>query len=185
MNSFWLAFSKFWFKITGWRLASGIPAHIRQGVMIAAPHTSNWDFIYSRAAFFLMRRDVRLTIKKEWTEIPILGKLVLSLGGLPIDRSKNNSTVETMIELFKQNPELIILVTPEGTRKYQPRWRKGFYHAAVGAGVPILLGYLDYEKKEAGVGPAVYPTGNYEADLETIQSFYRTKKGRYPEQGVR
>jgi 1-acyl-sn-glycerol-3-phosphate acyltransferase len=185
MNSFWLAFSKFWFKITGWRLASSIPPDIKQAMMIAAPHTSNWDFMYARAAFFLMRRNVRFTVKKEWTDIPLLGKLMLSLGALPIDRSKNNSMVEAMTELFEQYPDLIILITPEGTRKYQPRWRRGYYHVAQAAGVPILLGFLDYGRKEAGVGPAVYPTGNYEQDEEQIKAFYRTKKGRFPELGIR
>ncbi|OON69384.1 1-acyl-sn-glycerol-3-phosphate acyltransferase [Hymenobacter sp. CRA2] len=185
MNAFWLAFSKFWFKLVGWRLASSIPPDIRQAMMIAAPHTSNWDFMHARAAFFLMRRNVRFTVKKEWTDIPLLGKLMLSLGALPIDRSKNNSMVEAMKELFQEHPDLIILITPEGTRKYQPRWRRGYYFAAQAANVPILLGYLDYSKKEAGVGPAVYPTGNYEQDEEKIKAFYRTKKGRFPEQGIR
>ncbi|WP_400190730.1 1-acyl-sn-glycerol-3-phosphate acyltransferase [Hymenobacter sp. B81] len=185
MNGFWLAFSKFWFKLVGWRLASSIPPDIRQAMMIAAPHTSNWDFMHARAAFFLMRRNVRFTVKKEWTEIPLLGKLMMSLGALPIDRSKNNSMVEAMRDLFQQHPDLIILITPEGTRKYQPRWRRGYYFAAQAAQVPILLGYLDYANKEAGVGPAVYPTGDYEADEERIKAFYRTKKGKFPEKGIR
>lgn len=185
MNSFWLAFSKFWFKITGWRLHSSIPPEVRQAMMIAAPHTSNWDFMYARAAFFLMRRNVRFTVKKEWTDIPLLGKLMLSLGALPIDRSKNNSMVEAMTELFQQYPDLIILITPEGTRKYQPRWRRGYYHVALAAHVPILLGFLDYSRKEAGVGPVIHPTGNYEQDEEKIKAFYRTKKGRFPEKGIR
>jgi len=184
-SSFWYLFSKFWFWITGWRLGPQVPPAIKKSMMIAAPHTSNWDFVYARAAFFLMDVDVKLTIKKEWTTIPVLGALVRSLGGLAVDRSKNNSLVDGMVQLFRERDELVILITPEGTRGYQPKWRKGFYHAAVGAGVPILLGYLDYQKKEAGVGPAFWPTGDYEKDLEEIKSFYRTKPGRFPEKGVR
>ncbi|WP_317128826.1 1-acyl-sn-glycerol-3-phosphate acyltransferase [Hymenobacter elongatus] len=154
-------------------------------MMIAAPHTSNWDFMFSRAAFYLMDVDVRFTVKKSWVDIPVLGKLMLSLGALPVDRQKNNSLVDGMVNLFNERKELVILITPEGTRSYQPRWKKGFYFAAMGANVPILLGYLDYKNKEAGVGPAFWPTGNYEKDLEEIKAFYRTKQGRFPEKGVR
>ncbi|MBO3270825.1 MULTISPECIES: 1-acyl-sn-glycerol-3-phosphate acyltransferase [Hymenobacter] len=184
-STFWYLFSKFWFWITGWHLGPQVPPGIKKSMMIAAPHTSNWDFMFARAAFFLMDVDVKLTIKKEWTTIPVLGALVRSLGGLAVDRSRNNSLVDGMVQLFNERDELVILITPEGTRKYQPKWRKGFYHAAVGAGVPILLGYLDYKNKEAGVGPAFWPTGDYEKDLEEIKAFYRTKQGRFPAQGIR
>jgi 1-acyl-sn-glycerol-3-phosphate acyltransferase len=184
-STFWYLFSKFWFWITGWHLGSSVPAGIKKSMMIAAPHTSNWDFMFARAAFFLMDVDVKLTIKKEWTTIPILGALVRSLGGLAVDRSKNNSLVDGMIQLFHEHDEMVILITPEGTRSYQPKWRKGFYHAAMGAGVPILFGYLDYKNKEAGVSGPFWPTGDYEKDLEEIKAFYRTKQGRFPEKGVR
>jgi 1-acyl-sn-glycerol-3-phosphate acyltransferase len=107
------------------------------------------------------------------------------MGALPVDRSKNNSLVQTMMDILEGSESMVILVTPEGTRKYQPRWRKGFYYTAVGANVPIVLGYLDYSKKEAGVGPVFYPTGNVEADIEEIKNFYRTKTAKYPAQGVR
>ena len=79
----------------------------------------------------------------------------------------------------------MILITPEGTRTYQPRWRKGYYFAALCANVPIRLGYLDYKHQEAGIGPPVYPTGDYEADEAKIKAFYRTKTGRFPEKGIR
>ncbi|TGE16375.1 glycerol acyltransferase [Hymenobacter elongatus] len=184
-SPFWYQFSRFWFWITGWRLGPVVPPGIPKSMMIAAPHTSNWDFMFSRAAFYLMDVDVRFTVKKSWVDIPVLGKLMLSLGALPVDRQKNNSLVDGMVNLFNERKELVILITPEGTRSYQPRWKKGFYFAAMGANVPILLGYLDYKNKEAGVGPAFWPTGNYEKDLEEIKAFYRTKQGRFPEKGVR
>jgi 1-acyl-sn-glycerol-3-phosphate acyltransferase len=114
-----------------------------------------------------------------------LGWLLNKMGALPVDRSKNNSLVSTMIDILNNSDRMVILITPEGTRKYQPRWRKGFYHTAIGANVPIVLGYLDYPKKEAGVGPIFQPTGDVEGDIEKIQAFYRTKKGKYPENGVR
>ncbi len=184
-STFWYYVAKLIFKVAGWRQTGGVPPDIRKSMMIAAPHTSNWDLIMARAAFYIMDLDVRFTVKREWAEHPLLGWLVRGIGALAVDRTKNNSLVDGMVQLFNEHEELVILITPEGTRKYQPKWRKGFYYAALGAGVPIFLGFLDYEKREAGVGPAVWPTGDYEADLEIIKAYYRTKKGRFPEQGVR
>ncbi|GAA3950516.1 1-acyl-sn-glycerol-3-phosphate acyltransferase [Hymenobacter algoricola] len=183
--AFWYYFSRFWFWLTGWKLASVVPPGITKGIMIAAPHTSNWDLLYARGAFFLMNVPVRFTVKKEWVDNKFVGWLVRSLGALPVDRSRNNSLVDGMVQLFNNNDEMVIMITPEGTRSYQPKWRKGFYFAAMGAKVPILLGFLDYKNKEAGVGPVFWPTGNYEADTEEIKAFYRTKTGKFPEKGVR
>ena len=184
-STFWYLVSKAIFAVAGWKLNGVKPPHIKKAMMIAAPHTSNWDMIMARAAFFLMDVDVRFTLKAEWVRNPWLGWLLTSLGAIAVDRSKNNSLVDGMVQLFNEHEEMIILITPEGTRTYQPRWRKGYYFAALGAKVPILLGFLNYAQKEAGVGPAVYPTGNYEADEEVIKAFYRQIPGRFPEQGVR
>ncbi|MER2998328.1 1-acyl-sn-glycerol-3-phosphate acyltransferase [Pontibacter populi] len=173
------------FKVSGWKLNGTLTPENRRCVMIAAPHTSNWDFVYARAAFYLMDAPIRYTIKKEFMRFPF-GGLLRSMGALPVDRSKNTKMVDAMIRIFKETPgDMCVMVTPEGTRKYQPRWRRGFYYVAEGAGVPIVLGYLDYAKKEAGIGPTIYPTGDIEADMEKIMAFYRTKTGKYPDQGVR
>ncbi|MAY83623.1 MAG: glycerol acyltransferase [Flavobacteriales bacterium] len=153
-------------------------------VMIAAPHTSNWDFMYARAAFYLMGIPLRFTIKKELFFFP-LGPILRAFGGIAIDRSKSGGMVGHMIELYEERDELFILVTPEGTRSYAREWKKGFYHVAEGAGVPICCGYLDYAKKIAGIGPTIHPSGDYEKDLEIIQDFYRGVTAKYPEQGVR
>jgi len=159
--------------------------------MIAAPHTSNWDFFYARAAFFLLGIPVKTTIKKEAMFFPM--NLVLKFFGvIPIDRNKKNgglsrknSMVDAMVQLFEERDELVIMITPEGTRKYVPRWKTGFYHVAKRANVPIVLGYLDYKKKHAGIGPVVYPGDNIDQDLKTIMDFYRGVTGKYPEKGVR
>ncbi len=172
------------FKIAGWKQVGNVPPDVKKCIMVAAPHTSNWDFIFARGAFYLMELPVKFTIKAEAMVGP-LGWLLDKMGALPVNRKKNNSLVNAMIDLFNEREQLVILVTPEGTRKYQPRWRKGFYHAAYGAGVPIALGYLDYKKKEAGVGPLFYPTGDVDGDIEKIKDFYRTVTAKYPENGVR
>ena len=184
-STFWYYIAKAIFAVAGWRLVGGMPPGIPKSMMIAAPHTSNWDIILARAAFYLMDVDVRFTVKSEWVNNFWLGWLVKSIGALPVDRARNNNMVDAMAQLFTEHQELVILITPEGTRAYQPKWRKGFYYGALEAHVPIILSFLDYKKREAGIGPTFWPTGDYEKDLEEIKSFYRTKKGRFPEQGVR
>ncbi|BDD09010.1 1-acyl-sn-glycerol-3-phosphate acyltransferase [Fulvitalea axinellae] len=186
----WKLIANLIFKVAGWKVEGDLPKDIDKAVMIAAPHTSNWDFVFARAAFFLMGVPVRFTIKKEWVEGP-LGWLIKSLGAIAIDRSpkkageKRRSMVEAMTDLFAEREELVVMITPEGTRSYAPRWKKGFYYVALNAKVPIVLGYLDYGKKKAGVGPIIHPTGDYEKDLEEIKSFYRQVQGRHPDKGIR
>lgn len=176
------------FKVTGWKARSYVPTDIKKAVMVAAPHTSNWDFIYARAALYILRVPIKFTIKKEWIKFPL--SLILNpLGAIPINRQpkgiSRTSTVDKMVEIFNQTDHLIILVTPEGTRKYAERWKSGFYITAERAKVPIVLGYLDYKAKEAGIGMVFYPTGDMAKDVEEIKAFYRTKTAKYPENGVR
>jgi 1-acyl-sn-glycerol-3-phosphate acyltransferase len=108
--------------------------------------------------------------------------LMRAIGGVAIDRSKANNLVTQAIEAFRLNDEFILLVTPEGTRKWVPRWKTGFYHIAVGAGVPIALAFVDYERKAGGFGPVLFPTGEMTRDLYQIGAFYADKKGKFPAQ---
>ena len=183
------ALAKIIFKIAGWKLEGGWPENVSKAVMVAAPHTSNWDFLYARCAFYIMDVPLRYTIKKELMVFP-LNLLLKSMGAIPIDRTprkglKKRSMVDAMVDLFGTRDQLVILVTPEGTRSYSKKWKTGFYHVAHQAGVPIVLGYVDYKKKHAGVGPVVHPSGDAEGEIEKIKDFYRDKTARYPEQGVR
>jgi len=176
------------FFVSGWKARNSIPEDIKKAVMVAAPHTSNWDFIYARSALYILRVPVKFTIKKEWVRFP-LSLILIPLGAIPINRKpkgiSKTSMVDKMVELFDQHDHLIILVTPEGTRKYSKRWRSGFYFTAQKAGVPIVLGYLDYKEKEAGIGAVFHPTGERDKDVEEIKAFYRTKTAKFPENGVR
>ncbi len=155
--------------------------------MVAAPHTSNWDLVYARAALYILRVPVKFTIKKEWVRFP-LSLILYPLGAIPIDRQpkgiRRTSMVDTMVALFEQREHLIILVTPEGTRKYAKKWKSGFYFTALRANVPIVLGYLDYRDKEAGIGGVFQPTGDRDKDVEEIKAFYRTKTAKFPENGI-
>lgn len=181
--------ARFVFWIMGWKISGGMPPGVRKAVLIAIPHTSNWDLLYARAAFYLMDVPVRFTIKKEVMVGP-LGWLISALGGIAIDRQRvsgkrKQTYTEAMVQMLKERDELVIMVTPEGTRSYAPKWKSGFYHIAIGAGVPILVGFLDYERKTAGIGPTIYPNGQMEQQIEEMKAFGRTITGKYPDQGIR
>jgi len=106
------------------------------------------------------------------------------LGGIPVQRSQSDNLVEQLVQLFQRNQQLILTIAPAGTRKRVIRWKSGFYHIARGAGVPIVLGFLDYRRKVGGIGPVVYPTGNIEADMKIIRAFYDGVSGKNPAQSM-
>ncbi len=174
------------FKRHGWTIGSQLPPDIKQCVLIAAPHTSNWDLIYAIAAYNQMGLKVRFTIKKEWVRFPFK-TLFEKLGAIPIDRtpkhagSTRNSMVDTMTEIFRQEADMVLMITPEGTRSPVARWKMGFYRLAKTANVPIALGYLDYAKCEAGIADLVYPSDNMQQDLQRIYDFYNHVTPKYPQ----
>ena len=173
-------------EMMGWELDNHWPVDLDQCVMIAAPHTSNWDALYARLALKALGVNVRLTIKDSYMKLPF-GPFVRAMGGIGIDRSvkqagqERPSMVQLMSDLFKTHPKLVMLVTPEGTRAKQEQWKTGFYHVAMTAGVPIALAYMDYAKKKTGVGKMIYPTGNYEQDMAEIMAFYAEINAKHPE----
>jgi 1-acyl-sn-glycerol-3-phosphate acyltransferase len=171
-----------WFTLTGWKLEAkpDVLAQARHSVMVAAPHTSNWDFPYAIFSFWYMGLPLRYFIKDDYTK-SILGWFFTWTGALGVDRTKRNNLVEHTVDLLKKDPNLVILVPAEGTRKRVDKWRKGFYIIAQQAGVPISLGFLDYKNKIAGVGKVFIPTGNFEEDMEEIQQFYIDKTGKHPD----
>lgn len=174
-------------KLMGWETDNYWPENLSQCVMIAAPHTSNWDALYARLALKALGVNVRLTIKDSYMKFP-LGPFVRAMGGIGIDRRPKQageprpSMVQVMTDLFKHHPELVMLVTPEGTRARQEQWKTGFYYVAVNAGVPIALAYMDYEQKKAGVGKIIHPTGNFEEDMAEIMDFYAGIQAKFPKE---
>lgn len=168
------------FKLKGWKIEADLPTGYKKCVVIAAPHTSNWDFLYSMAVFFKLKIPVRFLAKKELFVWPIKS-LMKNVGGMAVQRSKSSKLVDDIIALFKKEKELMLMIPAEGTRSSVKKWKTGFYHVALGAEVPVLLGFLDYEKKIAGFGPLLYMTGNPSIDAEKIKSFYRNIKGKHPE----
>lgn len=174
------------FQRKGWKLNPNYPEGLERCVMVAAPHTSNWDFVYALGVFHILKIPIRFAIKKEAMFFPF-NVLFGALGGLSIDRSPKDpgkprkSTVEAMAELFERHQRLCLLIAPEGTRSLRKKWKTGFYYTALKAGVPIALGYVDYEKKEAGIGKTITPSGDLERDMREIMDFYKDKTPRYPE----
>lgn len=172
--------------LMGWEIDNHWDLDIDQCVMIAAPHTSNWDALYARLALKALGVNVRLTIKDSYMKFPF-GPFVRAMGGIGIDRSAKQegqerpSMVQLMSDLFKTHPKLVMLVTPEGTRAKQEQWKTGFYHVAVNAGVPIALAYMDYAKKKTGIGKIVYPSGDYQKDMTKIMAFYAEINAKFPE----
>ena len=173
-------------NILGWELDNHWDLNVDQCVMIAAPHTSNWDALYARLALKALGVNVRLTIKDSYMKFPF-GPFVRAMGGIGIDRrpkqagQERPSMVQVMADLFKTHPKLVMLVTPEGTRAKQEQWKTGFYHVAMSAGVPIALAYMDYAKQKTGVGKIIYPTGDYEKDMTEIMDFYVAIQAKFPE----
>ena len=175
--------------ITGWKVTGSWPEGLKKAVLIAIPHTSNWDLVYARAAFYTLDVPVKFTIKKEVMVGP-LGWLIKGVGGIAIDRKRiagkrKQTYTEAMITMLREREELVMMVTPEGTRSYSPKWKTGFYHIAMGADVPIAIGYLDYKLKQAGIGPTIKPSGNMDEDIEKMKIFGRTVTPKFPENGIR
>lgn len=169
-----------WFKLKGWKIDRSIPPGLRKAVVIAAPHTSNWDFVYALATFRLLNIKVRYLIKEEVYRFPLKG-LIDATGGIPVKRNRNTKLVDTFINELNQTEDLFLMIPAEGTRSRVKKWKSGFYHAALGAGVPVLLGYLDFRKKTAGLGNIIHLTGDKERDMASIREFYRDISGKHPE----
>lgn len=172
-------------KLSGWRVDQDLPSQYKNCVMIAAPHTSNWDLYYSLLSMKILKVPLKFTIKKQWFRFPF-NLIIKPLGGIPIDTKRTkqnikNGKVNLMAELFKKNSNLVLMVTPEGTRSFNDKWKTGFYHVAKIANVPICLGYLDYKNKIAGVGKSILPSGDIAKDMKEIMSFYLSKGAKFPE----
>lgn len=164
----------------GWKAVGTLPA-VNKYVCIAAPHTSNWDFIWTICLALKLRLKVFWMGKHTLFKGPA-GPLMRWLGGIPIDRTKAGNTVAHAIDAFAENEKLILIIPPEGTRAKTRYWKTGFYHIANGAGVPIAMGFLDFTLKMGGFGPAFIPTGDIDADMELIKGFYSNVSGKHPDQ---
>lgn len=175
-----LAYSiaRFVLRLTGWR-THVIPPHTSRYVLIGAPHTSNWDFILVLLLMTVERIPIRIMGKDSLFRGP-LGIFMRSLGAIPVNRHERTSLVDQVAAKFDEHQDLIIGISPEGTRSKTSRWRTGFYYIALKARVPIVMAYLDYGNKVCGLGPSLKPTGDIKADFVKIRGFYSGIVGKYP-----
>jgi 1-acyl-sn-glycerol-3-phosphate acyltransferase len=165
-------------RITGWKVEGSLPPGAAKCVLIAAPHTSNWDLPYTLMVAFVLRLDVYWMGKHSLFKPPF-GAVMRWLGGIAVDRDKSNNLVAASAAAIQRaDGPLQLVVPPEGTRDKTRHWKTGFYYIAVTAQVPIVLAYMDYERKRSGLGPVFQPTGDVEADMATIKAFYAPFKGR-------
>jgi 1-acyl-sn-glycerol-3-phosphate acyltransferase len=162
-------------KLCGWKTI-GTDLEQKRFVVIGAPHTSNWDFPLMLSVVLKLRLEVFWMGKHTLFPFPFAW-LMKWLGGIPINRAKSHSVVDETVHYYAEHEELIVLIPPEGTRAKVNGWKTGFYRIANNANVPILLGFLDADKKEAGFAGFFYPTGDIEKDMAEIRGFYSTKKG--------
>ena len=166
-------------RLLGWEVVGTLP-DTRHWVLIGAHHTSNLDTPFMLAAAVVLGVPLSWLAKAELFRGP-LAPLLRAVGGIPIDRAQRSNTVQQMVELFQTRPEFYLALSPEGTRKRSEYWKSGFYHIAVGAGVPIVFGFIDYRRRQVGVGPFLVPTGDIEADMRVIREFYEPIVPRYPD----
>ncbi len=175
--------ARFIFWLIGWKVDKTVPKGINKCVVVVGPHTSNWDFVLGKLAFISYGVKVKFLIKKE-AFVPVFGWILKWMGGIPVDRSKNNNLTEYAVSLFDSYKNLYLVFTPEGTRKYNPNWKKGFYYIAIKAKVPIYIGYVDYKNKRGGFHSLFEPTGDVDKDIEHIKSVLKQFQGKYPEKGI-
>ena len=163
----------------GWEIVGEAPTEAKY-VLIAAPHTSNWDLV------LMLLCGLEYGVWPSWVGKhtlfkPPLGGFFRALGGIAIDRRSPHNMVEQLAQRFRDSEHLVLAVPPEGTRGHAEHWKSGFYYIAKTGDVPICLGYLDFKKKRGGLGPMLRPSGDVKADMDFIRAFYADKFGRYPD----
>lgn len=166
-------------KSLGWTLHNDYPG-VNKYVLVAAPHTSNWDFPLGLVGSWALELDASWIGKHTLFKKP-QGWLFRALGGIPIDRRQSSDLIQQMTDLFNRSEKLILALAPEGTRGQTDHWKSGFYYIARAARVPIAMAYLDYGKKQLGIGGGFSPTDDIQETFQRIRDFYKDRKGKFPE----
>lgn len=174
----WL--SKLILRIAGWTVKVAVPDYPRC-IICVAPHTSNWDFILGKLAYASIGRKAGFLMKSTWFFFP-LGYIFRAMGGVPVVRKKGGtSLVDTLVQKYKTSDNLVLAITPEGTRSRTSEWRTGFLRIAQQANVPIILGALDFGRKEVILTETFIPTGDIDADMRAVKNYYKDFTGKHPE----
>ena len=162
------------YRWKGWRIDGRRP-EARKFIILGAPHTSNWDFIFFIGATHELGIRPSFMGKSSLFKWPMTD-FMLDMGGVPVDRTKRANYVEQVAAAFAAADDLALVIAPEGSRTFKGDWRSGFYHIAMAAGVPIVPAWVDNAKLVGGMGEPIMPTGDYRADLAKIAAFYREKR---------
>lgn len=165
--------------LTGWHIEGAIPNEPKF-VIIVAPHTSNWDFPVGLWVLFALSFRGSFLAKHTLFKFP-LNSFMRWLGGIPVERSVHKLRVRGTIDSFNKSEKMILIIAPEGTRKFVPEWKSGFYYIANGAHVPIVPVAFDYAAKEVRIGAPFMPTGDRDADIPLLKDYFRGIKGKNPE----
>ena len=169
-------------KMTGWKIEGALPPNGQKSVLIAAPHTSNWDLPYTLMLAFSLRLRVYWMGKQSLFRAPF-GGVMRWLGGIPVNREQSSNLVASSAQAMRAaKGPMQLIVPPEGTRGKTRHWKTGFYFIAQEAGVPIVLAFVDYGRKVGGLGPVFEPTGDLERDMADIKAFYAPIKGKNADQ---
>lgn len=171
--------AKFIMLLGGWTRVGTLPDAPR-AVVVAAPHTSNWDGFWALVYKVAVGLDVRFFAKQSLFWFP-LSWLLTSLGAIPLNRNQARSAVKTAVELFDSKETFYFALAPEGTRGLTAGWKSGFYRIAEQADVPVFLGALDYEKREIGIAGRLDPSGDVAADMQICAEIYKPFRARWPE----
>lgn len=162
------------YRWKGWRIEGQRP-EARKFVILGAPHTSNWDFIFFLGATNELGIRPSFMGKSSLFEWPMT-QFMLDMGGISVDRSKRANYVEQVAQAFARADDLALVIAPEGSRTFKGEWKSGFYHIAMAAGVPIVPAWVNHETMRGGLGEPIVPSGDYRADLAKIAAFYREKR---------
>ena len=166
-------------KLAGWKLEITVPDYPKC-IICVAPHTSNWDFILGKLAYAAAGRKAGFLMKEAWFFWP-LGPIFRAIGGIPVPKVRGGSLVETIVKRFDATDRMQLAITPEGTRSRVTKWRTGFLNIAREANVPIVLGAIDFKKKEITIIRTFTPSGDNERDMAEIKKYYRQFTGKYPD----
>ncbi len=171
------------FNLRGWQF-SNQAVGVKKYIILAVPHTSNWDTYYALICFHKMKVPVKFAIKSNWLVFPFK-QLLTPLGAIGVVRNKKStdkfSFVDACASLFTNANELVMTITPEGTRGRNETWKTGFYHIATKAGVPMAVAVCDYVNKKVTINTPVFSTSNYEADLKTLSAVINPAMAKFPQ----
>ena len=170
--------AKIMMRLAGWRVEGTLP-DLPKFVLIGAPHTSNWDFVLFLGVIFSLRANVRFMGKAELFRFPI-GWFFRYCGGVPVDRKKSTGLVEQMVKVSNESEKFILTIAPEGTRHHVQEWKRGFYHIAKSAGIPLVIAVEDGRHKTVRIGQVFHPTEDIEADIKSIQEVFTGVVGIHP-----